>query len=81
MSQLEPRELLRTLRSGYPKGPEAFDRLVMRRDPRTVRRWVSGSSPIPKPVLAYLENVRRQIRVDNSEPVSQIVDPINEARD
>ena len=77
----EPRELLRVLRSGYPKGPEAFDRLVLRREPSTIRRWLRGQSPIPKAVLEYLANAGRQVKLDNTVAVSEIVDPITDVRD
>jgi hypothetical protein len=79
--QPKARELLRSLRSGYAKGPEAFDRLVLRREPSTIRRWLRGQSPIPKAVLAFLYNAGRQVKLDNSEPVSHVSDPINEGRD
>jgi hypothetical protein len=93
----EPRELLRSLRAAYAKGPEAFDRTVLRREPSTIRRWLRGQSPIPSVVLTYLENVRRQIGVKGVPNISNevmpeydiafdeskpdIVDPITDVRD
>jgi hypothetical protein len=34
---------------------ENYARTVLLRDPRTVFRWLSGQSPIPKPVQEYLD--------------------------
>ena len=54
MDQTEARDTLRELRSAHAEGLRAFDQNVLRRDSRTVRRWVQGQSPIPKAVLEYL---------------------------
>lgn len=32
-----------------------YARTVLIRDPRTVRRWLAGDSPIPESVIQYLE--------------------------
>ena len=31
-----------------------YAREVLLRDPRTIRRWLAGDSPIPREVLAFL---------------------------
>lgn len=31
---------------------------VLLRDERTVRRWLSGESPIPEPVLRFLKDAK-----------------------
>lgn len=58
MSDLSVVELLRSaiVRSGLSAQRYALDVLI--RDPRTVRRWVSGESPIPRVVERYLVRQR-----------------------
>lgn len=49
-----------------------YARTILTRDPRTVRRWLSGESPIPQAVCDYLDHYHegpnvlatRQLRVD-----------------
>jgi hypothetical protein len=40
-------------RSGMSARAFAFD--ILLRDERTVRRWLAGDSPIPEPVVAFLD--------------------------
>ena len=55
MKQPKPVELLRTAieRSGLSARQYAVT--VLLRDERTVRRWLAGDSPIPQPVVEFLE--------------------------
>lgn len=36
---------------------QAYARTILTRDPRTVRRWLSGDSPIPEAVREFLEGL------------------------
>lgn len=51
---MSPRDLLasRIAASGLPA--RRFATEVLLRDERTVKRWLAGDSPIPKPVMAFL---------------------------
>ena len=51
------REAVRT--SGL--SAQAYARKILIRNPRTVRRWLAGDSPIPEAVRAYLETTGRQV--------------------
>ncbi len=49
---------------------------VLLRDERTVRRWLSGDSPIPKPVIAHLcaaDDPRLAIRAANLRHATETV--------
>lgn len=39
---------------------EAFARDVLLREPRTVRRWISGENPIPQLVVQWLANPKQR---------------------
>jgi hypothetical protein len=50
-------EQIRALRAAIARSglsQRQFARDILTRDPRTVRRWLSGDSPIPQAVLAWL---------------------------
>lgn len=48
----EPRTILAAAIARSGLSARAFARHVLTRDERTVRRWLSGESPIPRDVLA-----------------------------
>ena len=52
---MSPADRLRTLiqRSGLTKS--AYARQVMRCDPRTLRRWISGERPMQPRTLAWID--------------------------
>lgn len=47
--------LLRDAIHGSGMSARAFAERVLMRDERTVRRWLAGASPIPAPVVRWLE--------------------------
>jgi hypothetical protein len=49
-------ELLRTAIEASGLSASRFAREVLLREDRTVRRWLSGESPIPNIVAAWLES-------------------------
>lgn len=50
-----PRDLLMVAIKASGLSITRYARTVLIRQPRTVRRWLSGESPIPKAVIAFLE--------------------------
>jgi hypothetical protein len=48
-------EKLRRVIEASGMSARRFAREVLLRDERTVRRWIAGDSPIPEPVVAYLD--------------------------
>lgn len=58
LTQEEQITLLRTeiVRTGL--STVAYAKLVLLRDPRIVRRWLNGTSPIPLQVLRFLLTMR-----------------------
>lgn len=55
-----PIEQLRSAIRASGLSASAFARDVLIRDPRTLRRWLAGQSPIPKAVLAMLATAREE---------------------
>lgn len=51
---LAPPALLRAAIAASGLTTSGYARNVLIRDPRTVRRWLAGTSPIPAAVLAHL---------------------------
>jgi hypothetical protein len=47
--------LLRDMIHGSGMSARAFAEKMLLRDERTVRRWLAGDSPIPAPVVRWLE--------------------------
>ena len=52
---IEPADKLRVLIKHSGLSVSAFARVVVMREPRTVRRWLSGESPIPVVVQAWMD--------------------------
>lgn len=55
MSKPEDRKRLERALERFGKSVEHFAAHVVMRNPRTVRRWLSGESPIPKEVRDKLK--------------------------
>lgn len=54
---MTPLDLLRAAITASGLSTSIYARKVLIRDPRTVRRWLSGESPIPQSVIDYLSNL------------------------
>lgn len=50
-----PRERLVAAIAASGLSARQYARTVLLRDERTVRRWLAGDSPIPDPVVQFLE--------------------------
>lgn len=48
-------ELLRAAIASSGLSARQYAAQILLRDERTVRRWLAGDSPIPAPVVAFLE--------------------------
>ena len=55
MAQAHTRSLLREAVQRAGLSYEDFARRVLLRQSRTLRRWLSGESPVPAPVVQWLE--------------------------
>ncbi len=54
--------MLRRVIKGSGKSTRVYAHEVLIREDRTVRRWLSGDSPIPKKVLAFLKQENQRLR-------------------
>jgi len=54
-------DLLRELLTESDLSMAEFARVVVARDERTVRRWVTGAMPIPGAVTQWLDRVRIEV--------------------
>ena len=52
--RMTPLARLQALLKASPLSHSAYARGILLREPRTLRRWLSGESPIPKQVCAWL---------------------------
>ena len=50
-------ELLRAAITASGLSTSIYARTVLIRDPRTLRRWLSGESPIPQSVMDFLQKL------------------------
>ncbi len=63
------RDLLARVITASGLSASAFARDTLIRDPRTVRRWLAGDSPIPKAVKDHLATLER----DNHAELSRLI--------
>ena len=52
---MTPLDLLRAAITASGLSTTQYAKVVLIRDGRTLRRWLSGESPIPRSVIDYLE--------------------------